>query len=66
MPQCPPASYAYDDYSIYLQSIDILSMGMLQIIVTPSLLAVKFAVILNSDTSGVLLTNVRASGAVVE
>ena len=39
---------------------------MLQIIVTPSLLAVKFAVILNSDTSGVLLTNVRASGAVVE
>ena len=54
------------DYSTYLQSIDILSMGMLQIIVIPSLLAVKFAVILNSDTSGVLLTNVRASGAVVE
>ena len=59
-----PAESALLCVLLYLQSLLLIPrLGMWQVISIPSLLAVKSAVTLYSDTSGVSLINVRLSGA---
>ena len=53
----------YNCVSKNLQLVSIPSEGMLQVISTPSLLAVKFAVILYSTMSGVSLMKESVRGA---